>query len=322
MQVVLKEKQIASYWVFPFLEDVEGQQRVTLVILVGAISDEPVAPISGEAVLADLLDVAGNRLELLERPEAGPLPIRGGPSLQSTARFTFRRSTARPRLLKVTLKEETATFDLNEVRQTKDTFNHQPGPGEDYPIRDPPEGVLDKILRFILDFLKGVGRFFKNIFSSDRCCLQPPGLQAPANVVVAAHSEHFEMNADFDSRGADCVCACCEYRQFVRGAFRDAAGNPIPFQLPDGPFDQTEYREDGVPNRWGPGEHDYYGHREQERHVHDDYSLPGRKEGCRYRGSDTPGCAAIETLHAEFIGLIVDTCQGKIVEVRTWVVNV
>jgi len=321
VQITLKEKQIASYWVFPVLEQVEGQQRVTLIILVGDISHEPEFPISGEEVWADLLDAAGNKLKMVQSPQVGPLPVRGGPSLQSTARFIFQLSGMRPKHLKVTLKQATETFSIDDVRQTKDTFNHQPDSGGDYPVRDPPTNILEKILRAILDFLKGIGRFFKNIFDSDKCCLRPPGLQAPANVVPGLKREHFEMNADFDSRGKDCSCACCEYRQFVRGAFRDAAGDPVPFQLPDGPFDATEYREDGIPNAWGPGEHDYYGHREQQRHVNDDYSLPGRKEGCRYRGNDTPQCAATETLHAEFIGLIVDTCQAKIVEVRSWVVN-
>lgn len=128
------------------------------------------------------------------------------------------------------------------------------------------------------------------------------------------------MNADFEEAGEDCVCKCCVYRQYVRGVFRNAAGNPIDFQLPDGLFNETVYLEDGIPNEWGPGEHGFYGRRERPALPHDKY-LPDQEDGCEYRGSDTVTCGATETLHAEFIGLIVDTCESKIVDVRMWVVN-
>lgn len=137
--------------------------------------------------------------------------------------------------------------------------------------------------------------------------------------------DSFDMNADFDSASEYCaseycVCECCVYRQYIRGVFRNAAGDTIDFQLPDGLLDETEYAEDGIPNEWGLGEHGFYGHRERPALPYDKY-LPNQRDGCEYRGSDTVTCGVTETLHAEFIGLIVDTCEGKIVDVRTWVVH-
>lgn len=123
------------------------------------------------------------------------------------------------------------------------------------------------------------------------------------------------MNAVFPSWG-DCACECCEFRQFVRGWFRDAAGNTIPDPFPDGALDPTDYHID----EFGPGRDGCYGHRETSS-PGDAYTNPGPNEGCRYEGRDTPRVRASGSAHLEFIGLIVDVCHGPIVEVRTWVLN-
>lgn len=317
MDVWLREKQVGARWVFPVINEESGTVRITLVISVGTIADERVSPINADNIAVNVFDNSGVALEQLARPEAGNLAIRGGPSLQSTAAFTFAASPSPLKVVEARISGDIATFEVRVRRRQLKLPLDVPEPHDDFPLQPVAEDVLGRILQAIQSFLRGIGKFFKQFFA-DKCCIN--SFNCPDNRVTGVKNDRFEMNANFQASGGDCSCPCCEYRQYVRGAFRDAAGQAVPFALPDGPFSETDYREDGIPNHWGAGQHDFYGHREQKRHANDDY-LPKPADGCQYRGKDTVTCSANNTVHAEFIGMIVDVCRGEIVSVKTWVVN-
>ena len=152
MRISLSEKKIGPYWVFPVLDDSDELHHVTLTIQVGTIKDKSMPSILGESVAVKLIDSTGRSLDLADRPKDGELGIRGGPSLQSTAKFAFRQSGSSLKQLNVSLNGETVTFDMNALRGLRDRFSHQPEPGDKYPIRKPPENVREKILRAIRDF--------------------------------------------------------------------------------------------------------------------------------------------------------------------------
>jgi len=261
MRISLSEKKIGSYWVFPVLDDSDNLYRITLIIQVGTIKDKSTHPILSESVAIELIDSTGRPLDLVDSPEGGEFEIRGGPSLQSTAKFAFCQSDSSLKQLNVSLNGETVTFDTSALRGLRRGFSHQPEPGDKYPVRRPPENVLEKILRAIPVFFLGIAKFFKRLFDSDKCCLDD--FDVPEYRGIGVKRNSFDMNADFDSSGEDCACECCVYRQYVRGVFRNTAGNSIDFQLPDGLFNETVYLEDGIPNEWGSGEHGFYGHRER-----------------------------------------------------------
>ena len=314
MEIWLREREVGSFWVFPVLETDANRLKITLVITVGAF-DEAITPIEAATIDARVFSSAGAPLEQLTRPAPGPLELRGGPSVQSTCEFTF-RANPNPAKIDVRIGEHSTTFNTQDRRRALQEFPEVPNAGDEYPPTH-SDGALERILNAILSVLRKIGRFFKNIFGR-KCCVNV--FDCPANRVPAGKSESFEMNATFQAAGGDCRCHCCEYRQYVRGAFRNAAGRVIPFALPSGPFSETEYREDGIPNLWGRGRHAHYGHRDLPRNAFDEY-LPQRDDGCRYRGRDIPRCGPTDTLHAEFLGLIIDVCRGEIVATRTWVVN-
>jgi hypothetical protein len=134
---------------------------------------------------------------------------------------------------------------------------------------------------------------------------------------ATAKSEKFDMEADFTTRGKRCHCNCCQYRQFVRGAFTDANGQPVRFDLPSGGLDPSAYREDGRIGEFALTQHGFYGRRPTST-PGDEYTGSG---GCKYRGTETPGCPPADTAHLEYVGLIVDTCRRRVEAVETWVVN-
>jgi hypothetical protein len=184
-------------------------------------------------------------------------------------------------------------------------------PKEGDPFKTPPAGggaVILSRIRNLVPLLR------------PRCCVQR--FEAPLNssTDATAKSEYFEMEGDFSARGRQCRCSCCEYRQFVRGAFSDAAGAPVPFDMPSGPLDPVRYCEDGAIDEFGPGRHGYYGHRDTSS-PGDAYSGTGAGRGCTYRANEKPSCPSTEAVHLEFLGLIVDRCRGTVVAKRDWVVE-
>ena len=145
--------------------------------------------------------------------------------------------------------------------------------------------------------------------------------------------ERFNMEADFNA-----PCACCEYRQFVRGTFTvngrnvqhllpDPAGGPARPMLPrpaaGAPNDN--FLEDGVVNA-PAGVNTFYGHRSEGNTDTTDRYLPDRPDGCQYRGNDFPGIRANTgdtfAVDLDFRGQIIDTCNGNAVKNTVeWTVN-
>jgi hypothetical protein len=199
-------------------------------------------------------------------------------------------------------------------------FSHRPKRGDKFPIEVPPsDKVLDKILSAIGDFFAGIGRGIKHLFSSHYCELKNFNVTEPLTVpiqvpagVAPARGKQFKVTAEFASNGAE--CGCCEYRQFVRGSCINQMGGIDNFQTAGGNLDETKFREDGYPSVGGfiPR-----GHRDRPETSVDRY-LPDQKTGCKYESIDEPQCGLDQMLHLEFLGMIVDTCEHRIVELQTW----
>jgi hypothetical protein len=261
--------------------------------------------ISREDLVVVLSSPAEGAFEPIASPDPGPLPVRALRVVQAQGEFTFSQGNTAPTQLVVTLRGDQKTFPMSQTLTPTKCLGKEPQKGDPFP------GARKAI--------RGFSKLM--LLRRPQCCVKD--FDAPQNSATDAtvKSEYFEIDADFAVRGRRCVCRCCEYRQFVRGAFRAAAGRVIPFPLPDGPLDVNEFQEDGVIDEFGRGEHGFYGRRDRDRQRDGDrYDMPDAEEGCRYRANDTPGCRPTETLRAEFLGLVVDTCQGEIRDVRNWVV--
>ena len=111
----LTEKQIAGFWVYPYVETIQETHRVTIVIVKGLSTEEKQEPIPSESVNVELFDAENKPLRLVRRPGDGPLPEVGGPSISVNADFHFKVSPLALRSLRVTIKDNTRTF---EVRPT------------------------------------------------------------------------------------------------------------------------------------------------------------------------------------------------------------
>ena len=133
--------------------------------------------------------------------------------------------------------------------------------------------------------------------------------------------EAFAMQSDFNDAPPPCKCKCCEYRQYVRGYFK-YDGRKLRHMLPSGQMSETVWKEDGITNP-PPGPH--FGHRDEVGAADDRY-LPGRADGCKYRGTDFPGLTGSPgkrfEIKLEFKGEIIDVCNGhKVVKTTTWKVK-
>jgi hypothetical protein len=319
MAQILLEQSIGGHLVIPVLEELAGSWRLTIIIQMGTSGEVHVDPIPAESILADLLDVDGNTFEQFTRPPDGALPIRGSRSLQSTAVFTFATAAVAPTSVRIRIAAGSATFAADQQRPTLPAFTTVPPLGGRFPVPPPPESALDRLLRALGDLLRALGLLIQNLLNRRHCCVNR--FQAPATTTPGTKSKAFTVAARFDTDVRTfCLCECCEYRQFVRGTFRDAAGDSIPFLLPDGPFDPVAFREDCVINQFGPGKHGCFGHHDTST-AGDTYSSPDNAVGCNYDGRNTTRCGATEVLHAEYIGLIIDRCRQKVVASRAWTVN-
>jgi outer membrane protein OmpA-like peptidoglycan-associated protein len=139
----------------------------------------------------------------------------------------------------------------------------------------------------------------------------------------------FKMRASFENDDqTGCVCACGEYRQYVRGFFETDQGTGTwkddPHEMGRDPktpgkfviLDRTTFQEDGhkVLNS--------YGHRDTFGSPSNDLFLTapsplGKKDrfgGCFYEGTDAPGVTlqpgVQHRFHLEFKGVVVDHCNG------------
>jgi hypothetical protein len=128
------------------------------------------------------------------------------------------------------------------------------------------------------------------------------------------------MLAIFAKDGGGCKCACCEYRQYVRGSFK-RNGQKVDLLLPSGYLSPTDFKEDGLVGApYGP----HYGHRD-EIGASDDWYIPARPDGCEYQGHDFPGIGGAPgdtfDIDLEFQGEIVDVCNNIVLKSMTWTVK-
>ena len=118
----------------------------------------------------------------------------------------------------------------------------------------------------------------------------------------------FTMEIDWHEDDPGCACCCGEYRQFVKG-FVKVNGTKQKKKLFDGKLlSETEWTEDSD-DKGHP-----YGHRDVTEAVNDKF-IPDRKNGCLYRGFDTPGITDLAVAgkrvqaELEFKGQTFDRCQ-------------
>jgi hypothetical protein len=212
---------------------------------------------------------------------------------------------------------------------SKDDFSHIPESGDHFPIEPPPDGSLDAILRTIADFFAGIGRGIKHIFSDHYCELKPgsfilvgPGARMTIDQgagFAPAHGKKFTVTAEFNSDGAE--CGCCEYRQFIRGTVsKNGMKQTYMPGVAGGQLHESIFREDGVFDE-STNTRTPRGHRDLSGSNVDQYK-PNQKTGCRYETEDTPQCPLDMEMHLQFIGMIIDTCEGRVIDIKTWSVDI
>ena len=295
----LLPQRLSGLVVVPTVESGSGIHRVSIAIDTGASRVGGGAPppevVTREDLVVVLRHPTEGSFEAIASPDPGPLPVRALRVVQARGEFTFGQGVNAPTELVVTLRGDQKVFPMTQTFVPTSCLKREPQEGGAFPGRLPK---LWPLLR-------------------PRCCVQR--FEAPLNssTNATAKSEFFEIEADFSTRGRGCRCSCCEYRQFVRGTFSDAAGDPVRFDLPSGPLDPARYCEDGAIDEFGPGTHGYYGHR--------DTSSPGdaysTAKGCEYRADETPSCPPTDGVHLEFMGLLIDRCRRRVAAKRTWVVD-
>jgi hypothetical protein len=130
----------------------------------------------------------------------------------------------------------------------------------------------------------------------------------------------FTMEIDWHEDDPACACCCGEYRQFVRG-FVKINGTKQTKKLFNGKsLSETDWIEDS--DKAGHP----YGHRDLAEKVNDKF-VPDRKNGCLYRGFDTPGISdpavagtRVEAV-LEFKGQTFDRCQNAAGSEKRWKMN-
>jgi hypothetical protein len=294
---------VSGLVVIPTVEHDSGLHRVSVAINVGQsrAGSPPAEVVTREDLVVELRHPAEGSFEPIASPDPGPLPVRALRVIQARGEFTFAQGVNLPDELRITLRGDQKSFPMSQTLTPGGCLKREPQKGDPFPRRRPGLTLL---------------RPFKRA----RCCLQR--LDAPLNTSTdaAAKRESFEMEADFQASGRRCRCGCCQYRQYVRGTFTDGAGAPVRFDLPSGPLDPTAWCEDGSFDEFGPGRHGFYGRRPTSS-PGDEYDGAGKAQGCSYRGSTAPSCPPADTLHLEFLGLIVDTCQARVITTEKWVVD-
>lgn len=143
----------------------------------------------------------------------------------------------------------------------------------------------------------------------------------PSSVGRSKVGERFEMIAGFTG-----ACACCEYRQYVKGEFL-VDGVKLEHPLPGGKrLERDTYHEDGLVNP-PAGINVYYGHRAEGNTDPSDIYSTDRPSGCDYSGRDYPGVASSAliavtlTTDLGFRGEIIDTCRGgEVKRSSEWIV--
>jgi hypothetical protein len=299
----LRPQRLSGLVVTPTVEHVPGLHSVSLAIDVGMSRTPPPQVVNREDLVVELRNPAEGSFEPIASPDPGPLPVRAIRVEQARADYTFAQGVNDPTELKVTLRGDQEIFPLSQTFSPTSCLGREPKPGGPFPGHRPP--VIHRLLPPI--FRRG-------------CCVRQ--LQAPLNASTdpAAKSESFEVAAAFSTAARRCRCACCEYRQFVRGTFTDANGAAVRFDMPSGPLDPSRYCEDGAIDEFGPGSHGYYGHRGTST-PGDEYGGAAAHKGCEYRAKVMPSCPPAEHLHLQFLGMVIDRCRGTMAASFSWVID-
>lgn len=149
-----------------------------------------------------------------------------------------------------------------------------------------------------------------------KCCVRRFDVPLNTSTDPAAKRETFDIEAEFQEQPGRCRCDCCEYRQYVRGTFTDAGGANVRFGMPSGALQAKRFCEDGSIDEFSPGGNGLYGHRGSST-PGDAYGGPG----CEYRGNEAVSCPPGDSVQVEFLGVLVDTCQGRVVATKKWTVG-
>jgi hypothetical protein len=307
----LRPQTLSGLVVIPTVEQAGSIFRVSIAINVGASrtgpGTTPPQVVSREDLVVELRNASEGSLEAIGSPDPGPLPTRALRAVQARGEFTFSQGVNPPDELTVALRGDRKSFPMNQPLTPTRCPGKEPQVGDPFPVRRPPLSIFRRLPQLLRP-------------RKTSCCVKR--FEAPLNPTPdpAAKNEHFDMQGDFVARPRRCTCGCCEYRQYVRGTFSDAAGAPVRFDLPSGALDSATYCEDGYIDEFGPGKHGYYGHRATSS-AGDAYSGTAPSQDCNYRANETPACPPAEAAHLEFVGLIVDLCRGRVAEKRTWVVD-
>ena len=293
--------------VIPTVEDIGGVWSVSLGIAAGMSRTPPPQVVNREDLVVELRNPAEGSFESIASPPPGPLPIYAIRVEQARADYTFAHGVNTPTELVVNLRGDQRSFPMSQTYSPIACLGHAPKPGGPVPP-DSAGGIAV------------LSRLLPPIFLKPACCVSQ--LQAPLNASTdpTAKSEYFEVAAAFSVASRRCRCSCCEYRQYVRGTFTDANGTAVRFDMPSGPLDPARWCEDGAIDEFGPGGHGYYGHRGSST-PGDEYSTSGPHAGCAYRAKVKPSCPPTDSLHLEFLGMVIDRCRKRMAASFSWVVN-
>lgn len=312
----LRPQVLSGLVVIPTIEQGGGIYRVSLGIDTGMSrtgpGTQPADVVTREDVIVEVRNNTDGSFEPIGSPDPGPLAVRALRVVQARGEWTFSQGFNPPDEVVVTLRNDRKTFPMSDTSTPTPCLSREPGEQPEFPIPR-PHGLS------LVDQLRGIIWPPSKAF----CCVRRFAAPLHVQTDAAAKSEFFEMAASLGSptggpileRG--CRCGCCEYRQFVRGTFTDANGTAVLFDLPSGPLSATHFCEDGAIDEFGAGKHGFYGHR--------DTSTPGDAYGgtgaCTYHGNETSSCPPTDTMHLEFLGLLLDACRKRVVATRKWTVD-
>jgi hypothetical protein len=309
----LRPQKVSGLVVTPTVDHQGSLYRASIAFDVGQSRSGSPPPdvVTREDLVVELRHPVEGSFEAIASPDPGPLPVRALRVMQARGDFTFSQGVNNPTELVVNLRGDQKTFPMAQTFAPGGCPSKEPQEGDPFPTSRAAGGGILQRLQVLWPPLK------------PRCCVKR--FEAPLNVIAdaAVKSEDFEIAASFGPRtprSRGCQCNCCEYRQYVRGTFSDAAAAPVRFDMPSGALDPTTYCEDGSIDEFGPGKPGYYGHRGTSS-PGDTYSGAGATKGCSYSASETVRCPTSEGVHLDFLGLIVDRCRGRVVAARKWTVD-
>jgi Domain of unknown function (DUF4157) len=149
-----------------------------------------------------------------------------------------------------------------------------------------------------------------------------PSGNVPATLSGTKLGAKFDMTGDFTPAVPECNnCACGEYRQYVKGAFK-VNGTTHTHALCGTNLSETTMQEDCA----RVGGTDYkYGYRNNP-FPNSKFTNSDQTTGCRFEGHDEPGLSAgsgaVLSVDLEFRGELIDTCDGnKVLASSTWTVK-